>query len=216
MKVFSLYRFTLKIRAMQTLQFHHHHKVDTQITTRFLKEYLSEEKSITNQILKTSALFHGQPHPRTLPQTPPGCVFPTASAKLSGLTHAAVALCATETNEAEGWLLSEPMEVQCFHFVQLKRLHNQIHYFRHFQDSRNIPIFSILLSRPVGTTNNTNIVYHSVPAHLGCALWVSCSGFRGGWLAQLQTHCYDLTAASLLSDTALQLRHKPHSSTTTM
>lgn len=67
--------------------------------------------------------------------------------------HAAVALCVTETNEAEGWLLSEPVEVQCFHFVKLKRLHNQIHYFRHFQDSRNIPIFSILLSRPVGTTN---------------------------------------------------------------
>lgn len=62
MKVFSLYRFTLKIRAMQTLQFHHHHKVDTQITTRFLKEYLSEEKSITNQILKTSARFHGHSH----------------------------------------------------------------------------------------------------------------------------------------------------------
>lgn len=81
MKVFSLYRFTLKIRAMQTLQFHHHHKVDTQITTRFLKEYLSEEKSITNQILKTSARFHGRPHPRTLPRTPPGCVFPTASRK---------------------------------------------------------------------------------------------------------------------------------------
>lgn len=61
---------------MQTLQFHHHHKVDTQIKTRFLKEYLSEEKSRTNQILKTSALFHGQPHPQTLPQplpqTPPG------------------------------------------------------------------------------------------------------------------------------------------------
>lgn len=77
MKVCRLYRFTLKIRAMQTLQFHHHHKVDTQITTRFLKEYLSEEKSVTNQILKTSALFHGRPHPRT----PPGCVFPTASRK---------------------------------------------------------------------------------------------------------------------------------------
>lgn len=71
---------------MQTLQFHHHHKVDTQIKTRFLKEYLSEEKSTTNQILKTSALFHGQPHPQTLPQTlpqtPPGCVFPTV-----GNTH---------------------------------------------------------------------------------------------------------------------------------
>lgn len=81
------------------------------------------------------------------------CSLLTADAKLSGLTHAAVALCVTETNEAEGWLLSEPVEVQCFHFVKLKRLHNQIHYFRHFQDSRNIPIFSILLSRPVGTTN---------------------------------------------------------------
>lgn len=81
------------------------------------------------------------------------CSLLTANTKSSGLTHAAVALCVKETNEPEGWLLSEAMEVQCFHFVKLKRLHNQIYYFRHFQDSRNIPIFFILLSRPVGTTN---------------------------------------------------------------
>lgn len=76
------------------------------------------------------------------------CSLLTANTKSNGLTHAAVVLCVKETNEAEGRLLSEPMEVQCFHFVKLKRLHNQIHYFSHFQDSRNIPIFSILLSRP--------------------------------------------------------------------
>lgn len=42
-----------------------------------------------------------------------------------------------------------------FSFCEAQIIHCiiKIHYFRHFQDSRNIPIFSILLSRPVGTTN---------------------------------------------------------------
>lgn len=105
-----------------------------------------------------------------------------------------MALCVKD--EAEGWLLFEPMEVQRFHFVKLKRLHNQIHYFRHFQDSRKIPTFSILLSRPVETTNITQTL-SITQCFVG-----QLQRFRGGWLARLQTHCYDLTVASLLSDTS--------------